>query len=129
MDEVLRNVFPRIRFLDDFWPRQLLKSVPKLEGMSDDVQISGAPTLLMLQVQYNGRAAIPLETVVHDYFSHLTVRKFLQKALRGQIRLPILRIEASQKSQKHVHLVDLARYLDERRAAAIKECGQLCGPD
>jgi hypothetical protein len=94
----------------------------------DDVQISSAPTLLMLQVQYNGRAAIPLERVVADYFPHLSVQKFLRKALAGQIRLPILRIEASQKSQKHVHLVDLARYLDGRRAAAVKECRQLCGP-
>jgi hypothetical protein len=83
----------------------------------------------MLQVQYNGRAAVPLEQIVADYFPHLSVRKFLRKALGGQIRLPILRIEASQKSQKYVHLADLARYLDERRAAAVKECGQLCGPD
>ncbi|MEA3120596.1 MAG: Pyocin activator protein PrtN, partial [Paraburkholderia sp.] len=44
-----------------------------LERMSDDVQISSAPTLLMLQVQYNGRAAIPLEQVVADFFQHLTV--------------------------------------------------------
>jgi hypothetical protein len=94
----------------------------------DDVQISSVPTLLMLQVQYNGRATIPLEQVVADFFQHLTVIKFLQKALRGQIRLPILRIEASQKSQKHIHLADLAKYLDERRAAAVKECRQLCGP-
>lgn len=101
-----------------------------LISMSErDVQISSAPTLLMLQVQYNGRATITLEQVVADFFQHLTVTKFLQKALRGQIRLPILRIEASQKSQKHIHLADLARYLDERRAAAVKECRQLCGPD
>jgi len=75
----------------------------------DDVQISSAPTLLLLQVQYNGRVAIPLERVVADYFPHLTVQKFLRKALADQIRLPILRIEASQKVQKHVHLADLAR--------------------
>lgn len=101
-----------------------------LEGMSsDDVQISSGPTLLLLQVQYQGKATITLEQVVADFFQHLTVQKFLRKALAGQIRLPILRIEASQKSQKHIHLADLARYLDERRAAAVKECRQLCGPD
>lgn len=104
--------------------------VPKLEGMSsDDVQITTLPTLLMLQVQYHGRTTITLEQCVNDFFQHLTVTKFLQKALRGQIRLPILRIEASQKSQKHIHLADLAKYLDERRAAAVKECCQLCGPE
>lgn len=96
-----------------------------LVSMSSDVHISGAPTLLMLQVQYNGKAVVPLEWIVRDFFSHLTIHKFLQKALRGQIKLPILRIETSQKAQKHVDLRDLAAYLDERRAAAVKECRQL----
>ena len=93
-----------------------------------DSDVQSAPTLFLLMAQYGGRAAIPLERVVNDFFPHLTVQKFLRKALAGQIRLPILRIEASQKSQKHIHLVDLAAYLDERRAAAVKECRQLCGP-
>jgi hypothetical protein len=34
-------------------------------------------------------------------------------------------MEASQKAAKGVHLTDLAAYLDERRAAAVKECQQL----
>jgi hypothetical protein len=34
-------------------------------------------------------------------------------------------MEASQKAAKGVHLSDLAAYLDERRAAAIKECEQM----
>jgi hypothetical protein len=36
-------------------------------------------------------------------------------------------MEASQKCAKGVHINDLATYLDERRAAAIKECRQLQG--
>jgi hypothetical protein len=36
-------------------------------------------------------------------------------------------MERSQKSWKGIHVQDLANYLDERRAAAIKECTQLCG--
>jgi Pyocin activator protein PrtN len=41
--------------------------------------------------------------------------------------LPIVRIETSQKAQRGVHLVDLAAYIDKRRAAAVKECEQLTG--
>jgi hypothetical protein len=43
----------------------------------------------------------------------------------GEIDLPILRIEASQKSAKRVHLADLADYLDKRRAAALREAESL----
>jgi len=34
---------------------------------------------------------------------------------------------ASQKAQRGVHLVDLAAYIDKRRAAAVKECCQPTG--
>jgi hypothetical protein len=47
--------------------------------------------------------------------------------LRGDIALPIVRIEASQKAHRGVHLADLADYIDKRRAAAVKECRQLTG--
>jgi hypothetical protein len=33
----------------------------------------------------------------------------------------------SQKAQCGAHLVDLAAYIDKRRAAALKECRQLAG--
>jgi hypothetical protein len=36
-------------------------------------------------------------------------------------------LKTSQKAQRGVHLVDLAAYIDKRRAAAIKECHQLTG--
>jgi hypothetical protein len=50
---------------------------------------------------------------------------FQRKVLAGQIKIPITRLESSQKSAKGIHLQDLANYLDEQRAAAIKECKQL----
>jgi len=84
-------------------------------------------TLFLLMAQYNGRAIIPVETVVKDYFSHLTLQKFLRKIGAGEIALPLVRIEQSQKSAKGVHLQDLADYLDKRRAEAIKETKALCG--
>lgn len=82
-------------------------------------------TAFLLMAQYNGQAVIPLETVRRDYFSHLTLAKFLRKVGAGEIDLPILRIEASQKSAKGVHLADLAAYLDKRRAAALREAESL----
>lgn len=86
-----------------------------------------APTLFLLMAQYNGKTVVPLDQVCRDFFGHLTVEKLLRKALRGDIALPIVRIETSQKAQRGVHLVDLAAYIDKRRAAAVKECRQLAG--
>ena len=68
-----------------------------------------------------------IDQVCRDFFGHLTVDKLLRKALRGDVALPIVRIETSQKAQRGVHLVDLAAYIDKRRAAAVKECRQLTG--
>ncbi|MCK9917122.1 pyocin activator PrtN family protein [Microbacteriaceae bacterium K1510] len=93
----------------------------------DDSSISSAPTLFLLLAQYRGQTIVPLECVCRDFFAHLTPEKLLQKCLRGDISLPIVRIEKSQKSARGVHLTDLSAYLDERRAAAIKERDQLCG--
>jgi hypothetical protein len=86
-----------------------------------------APTLFLLMAQYGGRTVVPLEQVCRDFFGHLSVEKLLRKALRGDIALPIVRIERSQKAQRGVHLADLADYIKKRRAAAIKECRQLTG--
>lgn len=84
-------------------------------------------TAFLLMAQYDGRAVIPLEEVCRDYFQHLSPEKFLRKAATGEIRLPIVRMESSQKAAKGVHLMDLATYLDQRRAAAIKEAAQIAG--
>jgi hypothetical protein len=78
--------------------------------------------------QYCGRTIVPLDAVCRDFFGHLTERKLLQKCLRGEIPLAIVRIETSQKAARGVHLSDLAQYIDKRRAAAIRERDSLCGP-
>jgi Pyocin activator protein PrtN len=70
---------------------------------------------------------IPLASVVRDYFSHLNVEKFLKKTLSGEISLPIVRMERSQKSAKGIHVTDLGAYLDKQTEAARKECRQLSG--
>ncbi|RFB80438.1 pyocin activator PrtN family protein [Methylovirgula sp. 4M-Z18] len=82
-------------------------------------------TAFLLMAQYNGQVIIPVEIVCRDYFRHLTVEKFLRKVMSGEISLPIVRIETSQKSARGIHLQDLAAWLDVRHAAALKECDQL----
>ena len=82
-------------------------------------------TLFLLMAQYEGQAIVPLERVCKDYFTHLTTDMFQRKVMAGQIRIPITRLEASQKSAKGVHISDLADYLDVQRTAAIKEYRQL----
>lgn len=79
----------------------------------------GFSTSFLLFAQYGGQAIIPLEEVCRDYFSHLTPEKLIRKVSSGEIALPIVRIEPSQKSQRGVHLHDLAQYLDARRKDAL----------
>lgn len=81
----------------------------------------------LLLAQYGGRAIIPVDVVCRDYFSHLTPDKFIRKVGAGEIAIPLVRMEGSQKAAKGVALQDLATYLDARRAAALKECNQLNG--
>lgn len=85
-------------------------------------------TAFLLMAQYNAQAVIPVDRVVKDYFSHLSTDKFLRKVAIGEIKIPLTRIEGgSQKAAKGVHLTDLANYIDDRRAAALKEARQLSG--
>lgn len=84
-------------------------------------------TCFLLMAQYDGAAVIPLHKLCRDYFSHLTPDKLARKIALGEIRLPMVRMEGSQKAAKGVHLVDLADYLDARREDARKELQQLVG--
>jgi len=91
------------------------------------VSVSGmTDTTWLLMARYRGMPLIPIETVCADYFRHLTPEKLIRKVSLGEIALPLIRIEASQKSAKGVHINDLAQWLDDRAEAARKECRQLC---
>lgn len=83
-------------------------------------------TAFMLMAMYSGRPVIPVEDIARDFFE-LSTDKFIRKVSAGAIAIPLIRMEASQKCAKGVHINDLAAYLDERRAAAIRECRQLQG--
>lgn len=74
-----------------------------------------------------GRAVVSTDEVCRDYFSHLTPTQFMMKINKGDIDLPVVRIEASRKAAVGVHLVDLAAWIDARRAAGVKENDQLQG--
>jgi len=84
-------------------------------------------TAMILMTQYDGLAIVPVERVCRDYFTHLTPEKFLRKVLAGEIKIPVVRIEDSQKAAKGVHIADLAAYLDKQTEAARRECAALAG--
>ena len=84
-------------------------------------------TAFLLMAQYEGKAIIPAQQVCEDFFPHLTLVKFLRKIYDGQIPLPLVRIEKSQKSAKGVHLMDLAEYIDSRRIEAQREYNRMYG--
>lgn len=85
-------------------------------------------TAFLLMAQYDGQAVIPVEHVCRDYFRHLTPEKLVRKVSAGEIAIPLVRMERSQKCAKGVHLQDLADYIDRQRALALKEHEQLPRP-
>lgn len=78
-------------------------------------------TAFLLMAQYGGKAIIPVDEMCREYFSHLNPTKLVQNISAGEIAIPLVRIEASQKCAKGVHLLELAKYLDARVEAARKE--------
>ncbi|MFM0224845.1 pyocin activator PrtN family protein [Paraburkholderia dipogonis] len=84
-------------------------------------------TTFILLAQYEGLAIIPADRVCEDYFAPLKPVNFLRKIAAGEIKLPLVRMEVSQKGARGVHVADLAAYIDARRAEAVNECEKLCG--
>jgi hypothetical protein len=90
-----------------------------------DMKSNFMNTAFLLMAQYGGKAIVPIEDVCRDYFSHLNPTKLIQKISAGDIAIPLVRMESSQKCAKGVHLLDLAKYLDARVDAARKEMAAL----
>jgi hypothetical protein len=78
-------------------------------------------TAFLLMAHYDGKAIIPIEQIRKDYFPHLNTTKLIHKISCGEIALPPVKIETSQKAARGVHLVDLAAYLDKRVEIARRE--------
>lgn len=57
-------------------------------------------TLFFLMAQYDARAIVPAEIVCRNYFSHLTLAKFLRKIGSGDIDLPPTRSEKAKKAPR-----------------------------
>jgi hypothetical protein len=84
-------------------------------------------TIFLLMAQYEGQAVIPLSRVCADYMN-LTVEKFKQKQMAGEIDIPVIRLGAqSQKAGLGIHVNDLADYIDRQRQKAISEHSKLLG--
>lgn len=84
-------------------------------------------TAFLLMAQYDGAAVVPVDRVCADYFRHLTPVQFMLKINKGEIDLPVVRIEDSRKASVGVYLTDLAAWIDVRRAAGVKENDQMQG--
>lgn len=85
-------------------------------------------TMWLLLAQYQGETMIPVDRVAKDFIAVQDTSgmpRFLRKLEAGEIPLPVVRMERSQKGAKMIDLRDLATFLDERRAAAQKELRQL----
>ena len=74
-------------------------------------------TYFGLLAEFNGRAEIPLDEVAPRYFG-ISPRTASARAGAQALPVPAYRAGDSQKSPWLVSAVDLARYLDERRAEA-----------
>lgn len=84
-------------------------------------------TKFLLMAQYSGQAIIPIEKVCSDYFSHLTPEILKRKVAAGDIDLPLVQIEPSQKAARGVHVRDLAAYLDKQHSIALEDHNKLHG--
>jgi len=84
-------------------------------------------TAFLLMARYDARAVIPIETIQKDFFPHLSLVKLVGKLQAGEIPLPMVRIEPSQKAARGVHVTDLAAYIDRRREMAQVELARMGG--
>jgi Pyocin activator protein PrtN len=57
-------------------------------------------TVFLLMAQYHGKAVISVDEICRDYFPHLDSAKFTRKVGAGDIAIPMIRMEASQKTAK-----------------------------
>lgn len=84
-------------------------------------------TVFILMAQYGATAIIPIERVCADYFQHMTPTTFMRKSLAGELKLPVVRIDDGQKATRGVMLTDLAKWIDDRHAAAVDEIKRIHG--
>jgi hypothetical protein len=84
-------------------------------------------TIVLLLAQFDARVAIPVDEVCKAFFPHMDAQALVRKINRGEIKLPIMKLESRVKSARTIHVLDLAHFIDAQRAAAHKECEHLSG--
>lgn len=80
--------------------------------------------IFLLMAQCDNRFLIPIYLFARDNLD-VVPGVLIRKIYAGQVKLPIVQMEDSQKAAMGVHIQDLAAYLDERAEAARRECRQL----
>nr|WP_180110548.1 pyocin activator PrtN family protein [Acinetobacter sp. YH12098] len=61
---------------------------------------------------------VPLENVIEDYLSHMSLEIAKRKAVKQELPFPVIRLGEKQKASWMVNLADLAAYIDHRTAVA-----------
>ncbi len=80
-------------------------------------------TKMMLILRHNAAPVIPVDVVAQEHFQ-LSVSAFIRKIRSGEILIPLILMEESQKCAKGVHIDDLSDYLDRRVEAARRDAKQ-----
>lgn len=78
-------------------------------------------TIFMLMAQYDGKPLIDIDDVRRDYFSELSLPTFIRRLDDGDIQLPCVRMNPSQKGTRTIPLQDLAAYIDKQMQTARRE--------
>ena len=74
-------------------------------------------TYTMLVLRYMS-PVVPLENVVEDYLSHMSLEIAKRKAVKQELPFPVIRLGEKQKASWMVNLHDLAVYIDQQTALA-----------
>jgi hypothetical protein len=64
---------------------------------------------------------VPLETVVQEYLTHMSLEIAKRKAVKQQLPFPVIRIGEKQKASWMVNLEDLAVYIDQQTKLAQQD--------
>lgn len=83
-------------------------------------------TLFLLMAEFEGRAAVKLEEVLH-YTNFKTLPEANKAANAGELMIPVFRMAQSQKSPYIVHLEDLAEAVDTARQEGKEKALLLSG--
>lgn len=74
-------------------------------------------TFTMLVMRYMS-PVVPLENVVADYLSHMSLEIAKRKALKQELPFPVIRMGEKQKASWMVNVSDLAVYIDQQTSLA-----------